>query len=134
MVGVAPPLYVRSASTDNGLARSRFTSNGHISDRPQFLNIYSKLSDWSIGSWDSPWTVGRMSADYRPISVGSYPIDVSLSAGLSVRREVRKRFNKQDGFQSGTENSRAGACRSDVDRHQKSKLLHLQQPELRAVQ
>jgi hypothetical protein len=34
-VGLAPPLYVSSASKDSGPVRSRFTYNGQVSDRSQ---------------------------------------------------------------------------------------------------
>jgi hypothetical protein len=42
-VGLAPPLYVSSASTDSGPVRSRFTYNGQVSDRPKFLNMFKTI-------------------------------------------------------------------------------------------
>jgi hypothetical protein len=41
--GLAPPLYVSSASTDSGSVRSRFTYNGQVSDRPKFLNMFKTI-------------------------------------------------------------------------------------------
>jgi hypothetical protein len=68
-VGLAPPLYVSSASTDSGPVRSRFTYNGQVSDRPKFLNMFKTIGPVRRSVGPVRWSADR--------SVGPCPADVN---------------------------------------------------------